>query len=368
MRIAITLLTILLLSAPAFANNATNIEINVDITSDNAAKAQNIAMSQANRKAIEEVAINFTTSQGVSEILSLTDKQLYNFIKETTVLEEKSSNIRYIAKLNIAINADMIKEYLQDKKITVIVPTKQKVVIIPILHNNEQAMLWQADNIWLNAWNNNSTSLGAIEVKPLNDNYSTILSVQKILTYDVNLFQQIANLEEVNNIYILEAKFDELNNLSIKMTNALTLEAQDFSIATNSTNIQEQQDEIDATQEQKNEQALMQEQETSINKAVETLSYAISDKLKSQSETYGQTINISVLYDFSGVDNWNQTKSKIASIPNVKNVSIQALSSSKIQFNIKFAGNIESLTKRLQTKDFALYKNPNQNSYILSKN
>ena len=76
-------------------------DVTVDVTADNASAARELAMRRANRQAVSAIAANFTTREGVTVLNKLTDDQLLNFIRETTVLEEKTSNVRYLAKLRI---------------------------------------------------------------------------------------------------------------------------------------------------------------------------------------------------------------------------------------------------------------------------
>ena len=71
-------------------------DVTVDVTADNASAARELAMRRANRQAVSAIAANFTTREGVTVLNKLTDDQLLNFIRETTVLEEKTSNVRYL--------------------------------------------------------------------------------------------------------------------------------------------------------------------------------------------------------------------------------------------------------------------------------
>ena len=89
-------------------------DVTVDVTADNASAARELAMRRANRQAVSAIAANFTTREGVTVLNKLTDDQLLNFIRETTVLEEKTSNVRYLAKLRITANDKILRQYLQE--------------------------------------------------------------------------------------------------------------------------------------------------------------------------------------------------------------------------------------------------------------
>lgn len=96
-------------------------DVTVDVTADNASAARELAMRRANRQAVSAIAANFTTREGVTVLNKLTDDQLLNFIRETTVLEEKTSNVRYLAKLRITANDKILRQYLQEKNVPLVV-------------------------------------------------------------------------------------------------------------------------------------------------------------------------------------------------------------------------------------------------------
>lgn len=103
----------------------------VDVTADNASAARELAMRRANRQAVSAIAANFTTREGVTVLNKLTDDQLLNFIRETTVLEEKTSNVRYLAKLRITANDKILRQYLQEKNVPLVVASSAEVMAPP---------------------------------------------------------------------------------------------------------------------------------------------------------------------------------------------------------------------------------------------
>ena len=67
------------------------------------------------------------------------------FIKETTVLEEKASNVRYLAKLRITANDRLLRQYLQEKNVPLVVASSADVMIVPVFREAEgmPARLWE---------------------------------------------------------------------------------------------------------------------------------------------------------------------------------------------------------------------------------
>ncbi|MBP5399829.1 MAG: hypothetical protein J6Y53_05405 [Alphaproteobacteria bacterium] len=115
MKIRCFLFLLTMFAFPAMAADDYFSIVDVDVTDVNAAVAREKAMAQANRKAVNEAAENFTDSRGMEVVYGLSGEQISYFIKEATVLEEKSSDVRYIAKLKVKVQNDILRQYLQEK-------------------------------------------------------------------------------------------------------------------------------------------------------------------------------------------------------------------------------------------------------------
>ena len=121
----------LCLAAPADAQPNANYtaEVEIDVTSADAATARDKGMKQAYRGAFLAVARNLTSNDGVERLNSLTDDQLLNFISEAEVLSEKASDVRYMARLKVQINGELLKAYMQEQGIPLIVVTSANVIV-----------------------------------------------------------------------------------------------------------------------------------------------------------------------------------------------------------------------------------------------
>ena len=115
MKIHCFLFLLTMFAFPAMAADNYFSIVDVDVTDVNAAVAREKAMAQANRTAVNEAAAKFTDSKGMEVVHGLSGEQIMYFIKEATVLEERSSNVRYIAQLKVTVQNDVLRQYLQEK-------------------------------------------------------------------------------------------------------------------------------------------------------------------------------------------------------------------------------------------------------------
>lgn len=100
---------------PAKAAEDYGTVVSVDVSDVNAAVAKEKAMAQANREALNNVASQFVSPEGLAVLNALNDEQVAYFIKEATVLSEKSSDVRYMASLKITIQDNVLRQYLYEK-------------------------------------------------------------------------------------------------------------------------------------------------------------------------------------------------------------------------------------------------------------
>lgn len=341
--IAVTAVILSFATMAEAAVSAYSADVSVDITAENAAAARERAMVQANRQAVNAVAANFTTKEGISVLNRLTDDQLLNFIKETTVLEEKTSSVRYIAKLRITAHDQLLKQYLQEKNVPLVVTSAANVTIVPIFREtvNATPKLWEDDNLWRNVWEQNPPVIGAVRFASLGKNNQNLLNTaDQALSADTGLFRNLSDATGGSDVYIVEAFYPGDEGLTIRIINPQTENRQTFSVSgARSPEL--------------------------FNQAVRETSLRISDELKGSSiVTSGTPETISVLYKYNKLSDWLRAEKRISNITSVENVEINAIGNGRVQFQINLVGGVENLTKALQNSHLSL--SPSNNYYTLS--
>ena len=310
-------------------------DISVDVTADNAASARDIAMSRANRQALTAIAANFTTREGLGVLNKLTDDQLLNFIKETTVLEEKSSNVRYLAKLRITANEQILRQYLQEKNVPMVVASSAEVMVVPVFRESPDmpALLWEENNLWRIAWEQNSPIVGSVRFfAPEKEKSPFLNSADAALSLNSSIFQQLSAQNDNADIYVVEAYYSDIDTLTISIITPLDGKRQVFSVSG----------------PRSMELFKQAAQETSLR---------ISDQLKGRSVVTSNEIdNVVVLYKFDKLSSWLKAEEKISTITSVENIEVNAIGSGKVQFKINFVGGFDTLQNALRTQQLQLTK------------
>ncbi len=307
-------------------------DISVDVTAENAAAARERAMQQANRQAVSAIAANFTTREGLLVLNKLTDDQLLNFIKETTVLEEKTSNFRYLAKLRITANDQLLRQYLQEKNVPLVVASSADVLIIPVFHETEesQTLLWEENNFWRLAWEQFPQTVGSIRLFALAESNLPSLTAEQALDPDMPVLRQLNAINGGNDVYTAEAWYNGEQGLTVRIINLQTGKNDTFNI-----------DGLRSSE--------------LFHKAVEETALHISDELKGRSIVSStETRTITALYKFSTLSSWLKVEEKIAALTAVEGIRINAIGNGRIQFQIDYIGDFETLNKALENQRLQL--------------
>ncbi len=308
------------------------VEVLADVTDVNASVAREKAMAEANRQAFELVLKKITTPEHVAQIMTLNDNQILNFIKEVSVLSEKSSNVRYIAELRIKLNEAVVKRYMSEKQIPFMVDKAANVLVIPVYRRAPAmpAELWEEDNFWRKSWEKNTASEGMAEFVTLNVSTQNAEAVdaEKALSLDMRLLGWLARQSRASDVFVLEAVAADGLDVRIYSPEGGLLET---------VHVDGRADE-----------ALFDE-------AVRRVKSRIAARIKSQNiaEAQKQT-EITVLFMYQKIREWLDLQKQLLDIPYVKKVQEEAIGDGKTQFKLFFSGSIARLNQALAQKLFVL--------------
>ena len=329
----------LLLSAPiAWAQNSIyTVNINVDVTDVNAAAAREKAMNSAYRQAFDIVVRKLTTAQDAAKLSAMTDAQIINFVKEISVVSEKSSNVRYIADLQVTLNEQILKAYLQEKDIQTAVADKSKIVIIPIFREFESdaPMLWKAQNLWLSTWQQRPVHESLVEIVPLPDTpiSKAEITAEQAQSYDAAALQEVALNNNANDVYVADALFDGIEGLKITLTSLKSEQAAEVIRIPGDRRMAEQV----------------------LARGADEVSRRIENKIKNANIAQSKMQStISAIYNYEKLSDWINVEKQLKSIPYVRKVQVDAMGAGKVQMKIDFVGSDERIWSALRNKGFNL--------------
>lgn len=336
------LLCLLAARETAAADERFTVDINVDVTDVNASTAREKAMTEADKAAVLAVTKRISTAEGVARMSALNKDQLVNFIKEVSVIEEKSSPVRYIAHLRIVLNEDMLKQYMKERDIPLLLAGGGKILVIPVFRefSSDKPQLWESTNLWKQAWDN-AADTSAVSFVPLAANAFNLstLDAEKALALDGEALSKVIRADNAADAYVLDATYDGIEGLIVR---ALSYNGDNRTIRVAGS--RSQGAELFAN-------------------AVEAVKKQLEDHISAQTISENALENtMTVLYTFSRLPDWVAAERALSNTPIINDVAIQAFANDKAQIKLTYVGTEDKLIKMLNTQGYTLQ---NRGTYYL---
>ena len=141
-----------MLAAPALADPYEIRDVRVDVTAETAAKARTQARAQAQRKAFARLLERITLFEDRERLPLLAGDELEILIRDFEVAGEKSSAVRYLARLHFHFKAGEVRSLLRDYDLPFAETMSKPLLVLPLYQTVGPAGLWDDSNPWRDAW------------------------------------------------------------------------------------------------------------------------------------------------------------------------------------------------------------------------
>lgn len=313
-------------------------DVNVDITAENVVEAKKQAMAKARRDALNDVLLSISTAQSVEELAKLNDNQIQHFISGVMVLMEKSSNVRYIADLRVTINEDVLKAYMAENNLPMVVGEEQTVLVVPLLEQNDGALdLWSDANFWRQAFiDRKDIRKGNLILHDIDKNLGNITAVEANRIYDMTEaeFADLSGFNNVEEVYVLKYS---LKDGKVYVKSFPTREVNEVVIGDASP-----QDMIEAV----------------LPFFKDVKKAAKLENLDDNAEFVNQKIE--AVYSYTKLSEWLSLKRFLEANAHVKDVKVISMANGKVHFSFIYNGVWEKLQANLALSG---YKMRNEGGY-----
>lgn len=313
-------------------------DVNVDITAENVVEAKKQAMAKARRDALNDVLLSVSTAQSVEELAKLNDNQIQHFISGVMVLMEKSSNVRYIADLRVTINEDVLKAYMAENNLPMVVGEEQTVLVVPLLEQNDGALdLWSDANFWRQAFiDRKDIRKGNLILHDIDKNLGNITAVEANRIYDMTEaeFADLSGFNNVEEVYVLKYS---LKDGKVYVKSFPTREVNEVVIG-------------DATPQDMIEAVLPFFKD--VKKAAKLENLDDNAKFVNQ--------KIEAVYSYTKLSEWLSLKRFLEANAQVKDVKVISMANGKVHFSFIYNGVWEKLQANLALSG---YKMRNEGGY-----
>lgn len=330
-KILLSLVFLISVCAGASAAPKYEADVNVDVTDKNVSEAKQKAISKAMRDALSEVVLGISTDKSVKEINKLNDNQLEHFITGVMVLMEKTSDVRYIADLRISVDEKILKAYMAENNMPIIIGEEQNILLIPLYEDKDGNIdIWSDDNAWRQTLlAHKNMQKGNLSFSVIGKNLGNIAMVKAESVYNMadGQYNELKSFNHADGIYVL--KYSEKDKKIFIKSFPLREER---IININSAN---PADSVAAVLDtfKDNKKAIAVEENT----------------------IYSQE-QVEVIYNYPRLSAWAELKNLLNNNPQVQDVNIVSMSTGKVHFNFKYSGAIEKLQATLTANGYNFVK------------
>ncbi len=316
--------------ATATASPLFEADISVDITAKTVAEAKQQAINKAVRDGLSEIVQNISSEKSVKELNQLNDNQLQHFITGIMVLMEKSSDIRYIADLRITADENILKAYMKENNMPLIIGENLNIYIAPLLEKADGSLdLWGDENIWRQAFlSHKNLQRANLNIQLLEKNLGNITAVKTNRIYDMTdgEYNELASFNNADSIYVLKYSLKD-NKVYIKAF----------------------------PKRETNEIAIGKETpEKMISKILPYIKDLQKENLGNQ-QTSNIEETLDVVYTYPKLSDWMSLKHILENTPQVSDINLLSIGNGKVHFNFKFNGIIEKLQSQLGLNGYHLH-------------
>jgi hypothetical protein len=301
----------------------------VDVTAQNVTEAKKKAMSQAIRDGINEVALGISTDRTIQELNKLNDNQLQHFITEVMVLMEKTSDVRYIADLRINVDGELLKAYILENNLPLVISGDADVTVIPLLEREDGSLdVWSDDNIWRQAFlEKPKLHKHNMRVQIIDKNLGNIAAIKPNRVFDLAEaeYKDIMDFNRADALYVLKYS---LKDKTVYMKEYPDLYEDSIQIGENDTN-------------------------SMVDKVLSYFKVQKKETVQNIEENTNESL-VEVVYTYAQLSDWMALKKILEDNPQVQNIQLISMGNGKVHFNFQYGGHIEKLQGILSVNGYTM--------------
>ncbi len=139
-------------TAAARADVFTVSDVAVDATADTAAAAREQALLDGQRQAFRRLVERLALRKDLDKLPPVDDAALTNMLQDYEVVEEKTSPVRYLARLTYRFKPGPVRMLLRGAGLGFAETPSKPVLVLPVYELARAYYLWDDPNPWREAW------------------------------------------------------------------------------------------------------------------------------------------------------------------------------------------------------------------------
>jgi len=315
----------------------------VDVTAETASAARAQALREGQQRAMTILLERMTLKSDYPRLPALSPEEITEYMQDFSVAEEKTSAVRYLAKLNYRFRPGEVRELLRAFNIPFAETPSKPVLVLPVLRRAGALLLWDDPNPWRAAWQQRSSQLSLVPtVLPLGDLADVAaIGVDQAVSGDQQRLQAMAKRYEAGSVAVAFA--------SIRHDPARSLWVLDVTLTRYNLTIDPQTTVVTYVSE------FGETADSLLARAAKLVTSLIEDNWKRDnllSSSHQEAIAVRI--PITDLRDWLDMKTRVHSVAVVRETELVQLSRAEAQVILHYIGDIGQLIIALEQADLAL--------------
>lgn len=315
-------------------------DVAVDATASSAAQARDQALLNGQREAFYRLLRRLTLKQYRDILPNLDAETVSTYVRDFSVSGEKTSNVRYLARLNVRFKENDIRTLLEEFGIPFSETASRPAVVLPLLNRGGTATLWSEPNPWRSAWS--STELPSLPVPlmlPVGDIEDVaVLSTEQALGADPGALEVMARRYAAGAAIVARAEIAVIGPPHVE----LTITRFDIGIGAETLTTR-----VNAT--------FGETVDVVLRRAVDVAIETIEENWKSETlMRFDQGGILAVNVPLATLEHWLSIRSRLADIAVIERTDLILISRDEALLNIHYIGAIDQLSRTLAQANLTL--------------
>ncbi len=312
----------------------------VDVTATTVTEARDRGMTQARVSAFRRLVERMTPRENWAAITTPETSKIIDMVLEFSVANERSSAVRYLADLMVRFDPAAIRSFLRSQNVPFAETASRPLIVVPLYQDGTVVQLWQDGNPWRDAWAASLPHDGLVPfVLPLGDlQDSALLSTEQALAKDRDALMKVAAKYGAAGAVVAHATHAGDNlKIAVSEIRALGDQGNDQFNATVAGEGKLRADAFAAA-------------------AVDAMR-PVEDRWKKRNTLrFGAGGKMTALVPVSSLQEWLSVRARLARIPVIEKVDLEAMSKALIQASITYAGDETQLQFAMSQSELELTK------------
>ena len=313
-------------------------DVPVDVTAANVTDARARGLIQGQVTGFHKVLERLVAREDLARVPALSSDDVINMVRNFSMANERNSAVRYLADMTVRFDPNAIRNFLRGANIPFAETSSKPLVVVPLLRAGDRTLLWEDNNPWRAAWIKVEEDRGLVPliVAGADAKDAGLLTLEQAATRDGTALQALARAYDAGGILIAQA-----------VTGGAGQPVQVTLMELRSETANQQAAYTQAPEGQSLEDTLAA--------AARAGSAAIQENWRRRNRiSFGAVAQVTALVPIAALKDWLVVRERLAAVPLIQHVDLQAITRDRAQVTLHYAGNPEQLRLAMAQRDLSL--------------